>query len=166
MLILFDNLFERSSFIQLFNKAHQIIKSKLFYTSLVQYYIMIVTLEDLAAAIATRVNIDIESAMKDANFVMDLFGFEDRIIDNILEPEDRQLFYILEEEGMLITEREETTIYDGRSWRTHYWYLNKDMILRYREEKKEKKRKRKDEEKEIASVYEELPDELWFTREP
>ena len=141
------------------------IKSKLFYTSLAQYYIMIVTLEDLAAAIATRVNIDIESAMKDANFVMDLFGFEDRIIDNILEPEDRQLFYILEEEGMLITEREETTIYDGRSWRTHYWYLNKDMILRYREEKKEKKRKRKDEEKEIVSVYEELPDELWFTRE-
>ncbi len=140
-------------------------KSKLFYTLLAQYYMMIVTLEDLAAAIATRVNIDIESAMKDANFVMDLFGFEDRIIDNILEPEDRQLFYILEEEGMLITEREETTIYDGRSWRTHYWYLNKDMILRYREEKKEKKRERKEEERDMASVYEELPDELWFARE-
>ena len=44
---------------------------------------MIITLEDLAAAIAARVDIDIESAIKDANFVMDLFGFEDRIIDNI-----------------------------------------------------------------------------------
>jgi len=125
---------------------------------------MIITLEDLAAAIAARVDIDIESAIKDANFVMDLFGFEDRIIDNILEPEDRQLFYILEEEGMLITEREETTIYDGRSWRTHYWYLNKDMILRYKEGvKKEEKKIR--EEDEAASIYEELPDELWFSRE-
>ncbi len=139
-------------------------KSKGFYRALAQYYIMIVTLEDLAAAIATRVNIDIESAMKDANFVMDLFGFEDRIIDNILEPEDRQLFYILEEEGMLITEREETTIYDGRSWRTHYWYLNKDMILRYREGRKEKKKEER-EEKDVTSVYEEIPDELWFSRE-
>ena len=125
---------------------------------------MIVTLEDLAAAIAARVGIDIESALKDANFVMDLFGFEDRIIDNILEPEDRQLFYILEEEGMLITEREETTIYDGRSWRTHYWYLNKDLILRYREAKKKRKKEEKKEE-DIASIYEELPDELWFSRE-
>jgi len=104
---------------------------------------MIVTLEDLATAIASRVDIDIESAMKDANFVMDLFGFEDRIIDNILEPEDRQLFYILEEEGMLITEREETTIYDGRSWRTHYWFLNKETILKYKEEGKRKREERK-----------------------
>lgn len=125
---------------------------------------MIITLEDLASAIAARVDIDIESAIKDANFVMDLFGFEDRIIDNILEPEDRQLFYILEEEGMLITEREETTIYDGRSWRTHYWYLNKDMILRYKKEGK-KVRKEKEEEKEVVNVYEELPDDLWFSRE-
>lgn len=124
---------------------------------------MVITLEDLAIAIAARVDIDIEAAIKDANFIMDLFGFEDRIIDNILEPEDRQLFYILEEEGMLVTEREETTIYDGRSWRTHYWYLNKDMILRYKEEKREiEERKKRD----TAEVYDELPDELWFTREP
>jgi len=123
---------------------------------------MIVTLEDLATAIASRVDIDIESAMKDANFVMDLFGFEDRIIDNILEPEDRQLFYILEEEGMLITEREETTIYDGRSWRTHYWFLNKETILKYKEEGKRKKEERKKREEGAADIYNEIPEELWF----
>ncbi|HHF55520.1 MAG TPA: hypothetical protein ENL42_01210 [Thermoplasmatales archaeon] len=122
-----------------------------------------ITLEDLAMAIAARIDIDMESALKDANFVMDLFGFEDRIIDNILEPEDRQLFYILEEEGMLITEREETTIYDGRSWRTHYWFLNKEAILKYKEkgkEEEEKERKRKEED--AAEIYKEIPDELWF----
>lgn len=122
----------------------------------------IVTLEDLAVAISKRVKIDVESAMGDANFVMDLFGFEDRIIDNVLEPEDRQLFYILEEEGMLITEREETTIYDGRTWRTHYWFINKETILSYKEGKERKKRSGEDED--IAEVYEEIPDEMWFSR--
>ncbi|RLF51341.1 MAG: hypothetical protein DRN11_02965 [Thermoplasmata archaeon] len=123
---------------------------------------MIITLEDLAMAIASRVDIDMESAMKDANFVLDLFGFEDRIIDNILEPEDRQLFYILEEEGMLLTEREETTIYDGRSWRTHYWVLNKETILKYKEEEKKKMEEKKEED--AAEVYKEIPEELWFSR--
>ena len=122
----------------------------------------IVTLEDLAVAISKRVKIDVESAMGDANFVMDLFGFEDRIIDNVLEPEDRQLFYILEEEGMLITEREETTIYDGRTWRTHYWFINKETILSYKEGKERKERSKEDED--ITEVYEEIPDEMWFSR--
>ena len=123
----------------------------------------VVTLEDLAMAISNRVNIDVESAMGDANFVMDLFGFEDRIIDNVLEPEDRQLFYILEEEGMLITEREETTIYDGRTWRTHYWFINKETILSYKEEQ-ERTDKKKKEEEDIAEIYEDIPDEMWFSR--
>ncbi|MEA3166400.1 MAG: hypothetical protein QOJ26_1272, partial [Thermoplasmata archaeon] len=59
-------------------------------------------------AISNRIGIEEEDAVRDANFVMDIFGFDDRVIDNVLEPEDRQLFYILEEEGMLTTEREET----------------------------------------------------------
>ena len=91
----------------------------------------IITLDDLSKAIANRVGIDIEEARRDAGFVMDIFGFDDRVIDNVLDPEDRQLFYILEEEGMLTTEREETTLNDGREWRTHYWKLRKDTIIRY-----------------------------------
>jgi hypothetical protein len=94
----------------------------------------IITLDDLSKAIANRVGIDIEEARRDAGFVMDIFGFDDRVIDNVLDPEDRQLFYILEEEGMLTTEREETTLYDGREWRTHYWRLKKDTIARYAKE--------------------------------
>ena len=91
----------------------------------------IITLDDLSKAIANRVGIGIEEARRDAGFVMDIFGFQDRVIDNVLDPEDRQLFYILEEEGMLTTEREETTLYDGREWRTHYWVIKKDIILKY-----------------------------------
>ena len=95
---------------------------------------MIITLNDLSHAISNRVGIDIDEARRDAGFVMDIFGFDDRVIDNVLDPEDRQLFYILEEEGMLTTEREETTLYDGREWRTHYWKLRKDTIIRYSKE--------------------------------
>ena len=57
----------------------------------------IITLEDLSKAIANRVGIGIEEARRDAGFVLDIFGFQDRVIDNVLDPEDRQLFYILEE---------------------------------------------------------------------
>jgi hypothetical protein len=115
----------------------------------------IITVEELAMAMVQKIGMKMEDAMKDANFVMDLFGFEDRIIDNILGPSDRQLFYLLEEEGILITEREETTIYDGRSWRTHYWILNRDAIYGYKKEEKV------EEKKEEVNIYKEIPEEAW-----
>ena len=81
----------------------------------------IITVEDLSQAIQDRIGLGLEEADRDAEFVMDIFGFNDRIIDNVLEPEDRQLFYILDEEGLLTTEREETTLYAGRDGRKHSW---------------------------------------------
>jgi len=114
----------------------------------------IITLDALSRAIANRVGLGIEEARRDAGFVLDIFGFDDRVIDNVLDPEDRQLFYILEEEGMLVTEREETTLYDGREWRTHYWQLKKNTILNYA--KDENKRLRTvlyDKTQPISKVY-------------
>ena len=128
----------------------------------------IITLNDLSKAIANRVGIDIEEARRDAGFVMDIFGFDDRVIDNVLDPENRQLFYILEEEGMLTTEREETTLYDGREWRTHYWKLKKDTILQYSEEAdgvrdllidKLQPKNVSDED-----IYETMEEDVWTTR--
>jgi len=98
--------------------------------------INIITLDVLSKAIANRTGIDIDEARKNAGFVLDIFGFNDRIIDNILDYEDRQLFYILEEEGMLATDHEDTILYDGREWRTHYWLLKKNTILKYARDKK------------------------------
>jgi hypothetical protein len=59
---------------------------------------------------------------------MNFFGYSERIIDNVLEPEDRDAFYMLEDAGILTTEREETTLYDGREWRIHYWIFRKERI--------------------------------------
>ena len=95
----------------------------------------IITLDILSKAIANRTGIDYEEARKNASFVLDVFGFNDRVIDNILDYEDRQLFYILEEEGMLGTDHEDTLLYDGREWRTHYWVLKKNTIIKYAKDK-------------------------------
>ena len=129
----------------------------------------IITLDVLSKAISNRVGIDIEEARRDAGFVMDIFGFDDRVIDNVLDPEDRQLFYILEEEGMLTTEREETTLYDGREWRTHYWKLRKGTIMKYSETENgtgEKFLIYKKQAKNISDedIYDNMDEELWTTR--
>ena len=120
----------------------------------------IITVEDLSSAIEEQTGLAPEDANRDAEFVMDIFGFNDRIIDNVLEPEDRQLFYMLEEWGLLTTEREETTLHDGREWRTHYWLFRKDRVHGYAEQHRERAARRGQPE----SIYEELPEEVWVAR--
>ena len=130
----------------------------------------IITLDDLSKAIANRVGVGIEEARRDAGLVLDIFGYDDRVIDNVLDPEDRQLFYILEEEGMLVTEREETTLYDGREWRTHYWQLKKNTILNYvKDNNKTHRMIYTDKKKPIddiseEAVYDSLEEDFWTTR--
>jgi len=129
----------------------------------------IITLDDLSKAIANRVGIDVEEARRDAGFVMDIFGFQDRVIDNVLDPEDRQLFYILEEEGMLTTEREETTLYDGREWRTHYWVIRKDIILKYARDENKRTGTVLSDKQTIGdisdeAIYDNISDDQWITR--
>ncbi len=129
----------------------------------------IITLDDLSKAIANRVGIGLEEARRDAGFIMDIFGFQDRVIDNVLDPEDRQLFYILEEEGMLTTEREETTLYDGREWRTHYWVIRKDIILKYSKDENKRVKsvlsdKQTIEDISDEAIYDALEEDMWVTR--
>jgi hypothetical protein len=130
----------------------------------------IITLDALSKAIANRVGVGIDEARRDAGFVLDIFGYDDRVIDNVLDPEDRQLFYILEEEGMLVTEREETTLYDGREWRTHYWQLKKNTILSYAKDESKSYRTTFSDNiqsaKDISeeSIYDNLSEDTWTTR--
>jgi hypothetical protein len=93
-----------------------------------------------------------------AYHVLNFFGFGDRIVDNILEPEDRDLFYMLEDFGLLVTEREETTLYDGREWRIHYWLLKKNTIHNMSctgDPTCEKV------DPETINVYDDIPEEAW-----
>ncbi len=88
--------------------------------------------DSLAKAIRRSVGHDgmrPEDARAIAAHVLNFFGFNQRIIDNVLEPDDRDTFYMLEDTGILETERDETTLYDGREWRIHYWMFRKDRIF-------------------------------------
>lgn len=99
-----------------------------------------------------------EEAFEAAEHLINFFGYNDRVIDNMLEPEDRDAFYTMEDIGVLQTEREETTLYDGREWRIHYWILNVERII---ELSKIKTVETSVEKSEAYQIYEEIPDEYW-----
>lgn len=119
------------------------------------------TVDDLTKAIRNSIDrqgMPDEEARHMAQHVMNFFGYSERIIDNILEPEDRDAFYMLEDSGLLTTEREETTLYDGREWRIHYWLFRKEKILDLVKQAMEKEKLALDE---MAMVYDDIPDDIW-----
>lgn len=123
---------------------------------------VIITVDELTQAIINaireeRMIIEEEHAYHQALHVLNFFGYSDRIIDNILEPQDRDTFYMLEDKGILTTEREETTLYDGREWRIHYWLFRKNRI----EELIEAKDPEEDTDKSEGNIYDRLSDEVW-----
>jgi hypothetical protein len=128
----------------------------------------IVTLSVLTKAIQKRLDIDQNEARQYAQTVLDLFGYDDCIIDNILEHKERCLFYRLESEGLLTTRREEMILDDGRNWRIHYWILHKPMIFNPEMEKKRNRARKKEKETPLTSpqntIYSSLPEEAWATR--
>jgi hypothetical protein len=135
---------------------------------LVENNMSVLSVDDLATAIQNSVEgkkIEEKDAKKMAEHMMNFFGYSDRIIDNILEPEDRDVFYMLEDSGILVTEREETTLYDGREWRIHYWLFQKDVIEKLLEGVGRKAKK----EAESSTIYDELfseestlPEDVWI----
>ena len=122
-----------------------------------------ITIDDLTLAIEhsidSEMKLEHEEAFDLAQHVLNFFGYSNRIIDNVLEPEDRDAFYMLEDSGVLTTEREEITLYDGREWRIHYWLFRPDKIEELiRNEKPEAE----EVEEEEVDIYKNLPREAWF----
>jgi hypothetical protein len=116
----------------------------------------IIKVDDLTMVLKSRMEIESEEARALAEFVLDIFGLEDRIIDNLLYPSDRQLFYFLEGKGILSTGRETISLYDGRDWRIHYWVFNRDLVRHFLTEEEKRTKEKKEED-----VYSELPPEAW-----
>ena len=127
------------------------------------YDTRIVTVDILTTAIQESVRegtqkLDEEAAREMAMHILHFFGYGDRIIDNVLSDEDRDAFYMLEDTGMLKTDRVETTLYDGREWRIHYWVLMKDWIYGLVKQEEERRKAPVD----PGAVYmQEVPDDVW-----
>jgi len=115
-------------------------------------------LQDLTQAIRNRVDADMEVSVAEsiAEHALGFFGFSNRTLDNALEPNDRNLFYQLQDYDLLTTESEETTLWDGREWRIHYWKFkpNASQYVGRGDENEE-------EEDPYAGLYEDVPQTVW-----
>jgi len=102
----------------------------------------IVTVDIFAKAIAKAFGKEVSKEIRDkAFYILNFFGYEDRIIDFVLEVryysgdkmsiKDRDIFYQLQDLGLLQTDVEEFALPLGhlKNWRTHYWILNKKRIF-------------------------------------
>ncbi|MHB8396959.1 MAG: DUF6015 family protein [Thermoplasmataceae archaeon] len=120
-------------------------------------------IDELALAISAGLSLknrrmSKEEAMEAAEHLINFFGYNDRVIDNMLEPEDRDAFYTMEDIGVLQTEREETTLFDGREWRIHYWILNTRKI---QELSKISVTELVRSQEPVFNFYDEIPEEVW-----
>lgn len=126
----------------------------------------ILTVDIMTNALSAKFGFGIIRAKQYAYIIMDIFGYEDRISDNVLIPRERRLFYMLEEAGMLVTEREYVAINDKDKWRLHYWIVNKEKIHQYADQilcdvKKNIYIKKRDVIQKYENIYFSLPDGVW-----
>ena len=131
----------------------------------------LIRLHDLAKNIQKKLNITEKEAKGIAEIVMDMFGYDDCILDNILDHADRRLFYRLEAEGILSIRRDEAILSDGTNWRIRYWVFQKHILLPTEFKKKTKIARTKNKQlvKTIPpydsnTVYSSLPETVWTTR--
>jgi hypothetical protein len=102
-----------------------------------------------------------EDLEKLAEYILSFFGYTDEVIDNRLTSEDRDVFYMLEEEGFLTTTQEEVHLKKGKLWRIHYWILKKDQVLRMAHLVEDAPKDAND----PNALYGGMDDEVWKTRE-
>ena len=118
----------------------------------------VVTVAEMTAALREtlgRKGLSDDQVKTLADYVMSFFGFGTEVIDNLLTVEDRDVFYMLEEEGILATRQEEVHLKKSKLWRIHYWVLRVDFIKELARGKVTEKRD------ELVAVYQEVPEEAW-----
>jgi Family of unknown function (DUF6015) len=131
----------------------------------------LISLQNLTKAIQKKLSITEKEARGYAEIVMDMFGYDDCILDNILDHADRRLFYRLEAEGILYTRRDEAILSDGTNWRIRYWVFEKTILAPTEPKKKVKigRTKNKQPAKILPpydpnTLYSSLPETAWTTR--
>lgn len=117
----------------------------------------IVTQTEVRAALKATVGKGMPPEQLDAlaEYVLSFFGYESEVIDNRLDPDDRDVFYMLEEAGLLSTRQEEVFIKKGKLWRIHYWILRTSLIKELAANGKAKP------VEEAFGFYDSVPEEVW-----
>jgi hypothetical protein len=106
-------------------------------------------------ALMNKIGLRKEVAVDVAQRVLNYFGYGDTIIDNMLNQDDRRLFYFLQDSGMMGTDWDETFLPSGRGWRIFYWRLDLPRIRSYLVKEEESSKE------EVLEIYDALPDNAW-----
>jgi hypothetical protein len=118
----------------------------------------VITVQDVERALMNTLGkkgMEEKEVKKLAEYVMNFFGFEDTISDNLLKAKDRDVFYTLQDVGILTTFQDQITIKKGKIWRIHYWVLKKRDILRLANQVDEVK------EEEDYAIYDDISNDVW-----
>jgi hypothetical protein len=121
-------------------------------------YMTVITVQDVERALMNTLGkkgMEKEEVKKLAEYVMNFFGFEDTISDNLLKAKDRDVFYTLQDVGILTTFQDQITIKKGKIWRIHYWVLKKRDILRLANLTDEVK------PEEEYAIYDDISNDIW-----
>lgn len=94
-----------------------------------------------------------------ADMVLNEFNGNDSIDDDDVNPEIRDVLYLLEAMDFLKMDITEKHIVDGRVWRRHFWVLN-----HYQVEKKHSKVDIPGKDPKPRDIYHEIPEEVWGER--
>jgi transcription initiation factor IIE alpha subunit len=87
-----------------------------------------ISIDELKRAIMKE-GLDEKEARGIAEHIMNFFGYEDRIIDNYFDNEDRSILYFLQDKGLVSSRSEEVYLGNGKkTWRIFYWILNTKKI--------------------------------------
>lgn len=105
-------------------------------------------------------DIEPEEAEKIAETVMNLFGYDKSITDNLLSSNERDQFYMLEDYGILSTQEEGAYLPSGKKWRIHYWTIEDNKIRDILEEEEEE-----EEVEEEEDIYRDISDDVWKRNE-
>jgi hypothetical protein len=131
----------------------------------------LISLHDLTKTIQKKLTISEKEARGYAEILMDMFGYDDCILDNTLDHADRRLFYRLEAEGILYTRRDEAILSDGTNWRIRYWVFQKNILFSLEPKKKVKIARSKNKQPIKTNppydpnlIYSSLPETAWTTR--
>ena len=108
------------------------------------------TLFKLLRSILSKEEMDDSDVSELTEYILKIFGFDDFVVDNMLTPVDRDIFYYLESKGIFKMEEEEVTLYKGKPWRIHYWIFRRDLF------KKSSKIKEVKEDEDLKDMYEKI----------
>ncbi|MGC9124410.1 MAG: DUF6015 family protein, partial [Thermoplasmata archaeon] len=101
-------------------------------------------------------NMNYNDALKIGEHILNFFGFEDQIIENGLENDDREILYFLENLDLVEFKVSTLNTYEGKEWNVSTVHLKDKKIFEFANRGIEASK-----EIEISEIYEKLPEEAW-----